>query len=250
MNTLEKYIIIDISQYFFQIQIIEDNKKNFHSVLIIYHFMKMSGKFIPKITIYLNLMLIIVECVYIDTNFYLYLNQICLSHQKNIILNEFSYDSLIKSHISKTKCDTLFEYTIFTNKSRILRINDKNSLIEFNGEEDLILILEKIFTDFLSTNINVIIVLKNNYFVDIEKRIFKTYSGFRCYVLRYERSLNSTKIAYIRPVINSCHLFDGVLYSSEIIFKNMLTAKPSQCNLNGTLLRVVVNQVCLIITIN
>ncbi len=93
-------------------------------------------------------------------------------------------------------------------------------------------------------------MLKNNSFGDIEKRIFETYSGFRCYVLRYERSPNSTKIAYIRPVINRCHLFDGILYSSEINFKNILTAKPSQCNLSGTLLRVVVNQVCLITTIN
>jgi hypothetical protein len=211
--------------------------------------MQMSHKFISKITIYLNLMLKIVECVFIDTNFYLYLNKICLSRQKNIILTEFSYDSLIKSYISKTKCDTLFEYTIFTNKSQILRINDKNSLIEFNGEEDLILILEKIFTDFLSTNINVIIVLKNNSFGDIEKRIFETYSGFRCYVLRYERSLNLTEIAYIRPLVDSCHLIDGVLYSSDANLKNMLTSNPMQCNLNGTLLRVVVNKVCLIINI-
>ncbi len=121
----------------------------------------MSHKFISKITIYLNLMLKIVECVFIDTNFYLYLNKICLSRQKNIILTEFSYDSLIKSYISKTKCDTLFEYTIFTNKSRILRINDKNSLIEFNDEEDLILILEKILTDF--ANIQFKIYVFNNY---------------------------------------------------------------------------------------
>jgi hypothetical protein len=212
----------------------------------------MSQKFLVILQlIYLNLMLITIECVYIDANFYVYLNKTCLTDKKIVILTEFSNDFLIKLHFNKLKCNAFhinqnkFDNDL-KNILKLLKIKDSNLLLEFKNENELFSILRTLSEDllFMKINVNVIIVLKNKSFSDLEKKIFESLTEFRCHVLRYENNLNATQIAYIRPIINSCHSFDGILYSSDLNLKKMLTTKPSQCNLNGTVLRVVVNEVC------
>jgi hypothetical protein len=212
----------------------------------------MSRKFLVILQlIYLNLMLITIECVYIDTNFYVYLNKTCLTDQKIVILTQFSNDSLIKLHFNKLNCNAFhINQNKFDNELKnifkLLKIKDSNLLLEFKDENELFSILRTLSEDLLSMkiNVNTIIVLKNKSFSDLEKKIFESLTEFRCHVLRYENNLNATQIAYIRPIINSCHSFDGILYSSDLNLKKMLTTKPSHCNLNGTVLRVVVNEVC------
>jgi hypothetical protein len=192
-------------------------------------------------------MLINIECAYIDTNFYFYLNKTCLTGQKILILTQFNNDSLTKLHFNKLKCNAFhinqnkFDNE-FKNILKLLKMKDSNLLLEFKDENELFSILRTLSEDL--SNVDVIIVLKNKSFGDLEKKIFESLTEFRCHVLRYENNLNATQIAYIRPIINSCHSFDGILYSSDLNLKKMLTTKPSQCNLNGTVLRVVVNEVC------
>ncbi len=200
-----------------------------------------------RITSCLNLLLLTVKCVYIETNFYLHLNQICLNRETNII-TQFSDNSLIKLYFDKIKCNA-FLFNInnlnqkLDDKLKLLQEKHFNLFIELNNEKELNLLIDKMMTYLLSIKSNIIIILNSKSMSDVVIQIFKSFVSFRCYVIRHENNLNSTEIAYIRPIVNNCHSFNGILYSSEIEVKSMLTAKPSQCNLNGTVLRVVVNKV-------
>ncbi len=203
---------------------------------------------ILRITSCLNLLFLTVKCVYIETNFYLHLNKICLNRETNIITTEFSDNSLIKLYFDKIKCNA-FLFNInnldqkFDDKLKLSQEKDLNLFIELNDEKELNLLINRMMIYSFSVKTNIIIILNSKSISDIVIKIFKSFVSFRCYVIRHENNLNSTEIAYIRPIVNSCHSFNGILYSSEIKVKSMLTAKPSQCNLNGTVLRVVVNKV-------
>ncbi|CAG2166371.1 unnamed protein product [Oppiella nova] len=78
-----------------------------------------------------------------------------------------------------------------------------------------------------------------NVSVDDINFALKIFNDFRSIVIRYETDLNEVAVAYIRPVINGCHSYNGILYSTDSTVKDKITSNT--CNLNGTQLRVVVN---------
>lgn len=193
------------------------------------------------IACYIPSFLTIVKSVYIETNFYLYLNQICTTSQTNIVLTKFNNNSIIELYFNQINCN----YYHF-NTSRFddhLYERNFNLFIEFNNEEELILMIKNIYSDILSVKTNIMLLFKSKNIKGITMKLFESFVELRCYLIRYENNLNLIEVSYIRPIINGCHLYNGILYSSDFNVKEMLTTKPSQCNLNGTVLRVATNEV-------
>jgi len=122
---------------------------------------------------------------------------------------------------------------------RILDQKNVNLMIELNNDQDFDDLSQKVFNSYFSMNVNFILVLKSQTLIDIELNLFNNFNGFRCYVIRYENDLNVVKVSYIRPIINGCHEYNGILYSIDPKVKDMLTSQT--CNLNGTHLKVVTN---------
>lgn len=94
--------------------------------------------------------------------------------------------------------------------------------------------------------VNIFIIIKSDFIHEFSKNIFQTYSELKSTVI----SVKNPKImAYIRPVIKGCQSYDGILFSNEPGVSDVLTANPLKCNLNGSVLKVVVNEVWLILTV-
>ena len=204
--------------------------------------------FVNKFTLnYLIIYILLNKCiesVFIDQNFYVFLNQICLTHQKNIIFTNFRNTSQIYKYFNENSCNHYIMSAKGLNEEysediRILDQKNVNLMIELNNDQDFDDLSQKVFNSYFSMNVNFILVLKSQTLIDIELNLFNNFNGFRCYVIRYENDLNVVKVSYIRPIINGCHEYNGILYSIDPKVKDMLTSQT--CNLNGTHLKVVTN---------
>jgi len=113
-----------------------------------------------------SLLFMTIRCIYIETNFYLYLNQICLTKRNNLILTELRNDSLIRLYFNQIKCNSFLYNSndlenVFIDNLRYLKQKDLNLFIELNNEKDIFFILNKIRINFQLEEMNVIIVLRS-----------------------------------------------------------------------------------------
>ena len=100
-------------------------------------------------------------------------------------------------------------------------------------------ISSQVFHTHYSMNFNFIFMVKYGTVNGIENEIYDRFYGFRCHIVQYETDLNHVTVYYIRPVINGCQSYNGVLMSSDPNTKDMMTS--TNCNLNGSVLRVAAN---------
>ena len=191
-----------------------------------------------------------VDNIFIDTNFDKFLKEVCHTHSNVLLFSKGQHVSLMEQkflddhcHFHNQDLNSLNED--FTSDIIQLDENDVNLIVELNSESELHIIYKVIDSKF-SMNVNFIIIIKSGTLEDIELKIFHKFDGFRCHIVKYVNGLSDVNVSYVRPVINGCHSFNGILYSSEANLKEKMTS--TACNLNGTYLRVAANIVSEVIS--
>ena len=183
------------------------------------------------------------DTIFIDKNFHHFLSDICFA-SNNFLFTKPKTESVVKNYLSKNLCHFVInnftqlneEYSDFI---RSFDGKDVNLMVELNSEQDLQSINRNVFDSRFPMNVNIIFVTKSGTLKDIEHKIYHRFDDFRCYIVEYEKAMTEVKITYIRPVINGCHSYNGILHSNESNIKDLMTS--TVCNLNGTHLKVAAN---------
>ena len=193
----------------------------------------------------LLLLLLIQQCqlIYIDDNFNLFLSRVCTSRINNVLFTKNHNNSLLRNYFQKNHCFFTCKDLSELNEeySKEIRLKTEYELviyIELNNVQELMSISYPVFENYYSMNVNFIIINKIATIDDILK-IKHRFHHFRCHVVQYDQDLNHVTVYYIRPVINGCHSYNGILMSSEPNIKDLITS--TNCNLNGSVLRVAAN---------
>lgn len=185
----------------------------------------------------LFLMIKMSKTLFIGDNFNQILETVCSTHK--IMIVQFNNYSILPSFVFNNRCaiDRTKEFSDFDKiiyKYRII-------LIELSNENQMNSLNDRIFDTFLSLKLNFVIIVKNGAIDGIENRIFHRFDGFRWIVIRYETDLSAVNVSYVRPIVNGCHLYEGVLRSTDDGIQELIAS--SACNLNGSVVRVVANSV-------
>ena len=186
-----------------------------------------------------------VDTIFIDKNFHHFLSDICFASNK-FLFTKRNTESVVKNYWSKN-CSLFIVHDLTQLKEEYSELittsqqKDFNLMVELNSEHDLQTIDVNVIDSLCSMNVNIIFVTKSGTLKDIEHKIYHRFDDFRCYIVEYDKDLAEVKVSYIRPVINGCHSYNGILYSTEPHIKDLMTSKV--CNLNGTHLKVAANVV-------
>ena len=154
----------------------------------------------------------------------------------------------LKNPIDEAFKSNLFTFTVMRPPIKKLKFIDKRDLnffIEYKNEKNLGKVLKFLYNSLNSKIINIfiVVVIISNTIEEFSSNIYKTFPDFRCYIINVRNSGQTSDIAYVRPVIRGCQSLDGILYSNQSQVKDVLTVDPFKCDLNGSVLTVVVNEV-------
>ena len=190
--------------------------------------------------------LVRIESLFIGNNFNDFLSSLCSTRSRIFLLIEIDEPSLVRQHLTKSHCLHYLRniYALseqFAEEITLMEEIENNILIEINVNLNISSINLKVFSGVFSMNVNFVIVVKNELSIsrDLENKIFNYFLDFRCYIIKYDQNLKYVNVFYVRPVVNGCHSFNGILHSSDPNVKAMMTS--SDCNLNGTLLTIAAN---------
>lgn len=181
------------------------------------------------------------QYITIGDNFLRTIDQMCASFQRIKLFTKSSQKSLIKEYIREIHSKNCFvEYHDLQRINDSIGVKNYNLLLEMTDRNDMDLIPKNVFDEVFSMSNNVLVIMNWNSLEDMSREYFRRFSGFRCYLISHENDLKSVKVSLIRPVINGCHLIEGVLSSADNRFKDVVKSKS--CNLNGSRLTVSVNR--------
>ena len=190
------------------------------------------------------------NCYFIEQNYLLFLKKVCQNNQVNLLLSDSLVNSSVYSSWRYQDCnynlidDRTFDMKRFK-KLKIFGKRDLNFFIEYRNEENLEKLLKFLYNSLNSKIINIFIfvVINSHTIEEFSSNIYKTFPDFRCNIINVRNSGQTSDIAYVRPIIRGCQSLDGILYSNQPQVKDVLTVDPLKCNLNGSVLTVVVNEV-------